>query len=114
MRFAPGNGTPPLQNRGGSEGGPSKTAQILLNHDNGLQTRAHHNFRRDIRVNSAETAETATKLPASPLLSADPKATLTFSAEKDGTLRVLYSGWDDGGVKTFRPGGWVEVVTLNG
>jgi len=33
--------------------------------------------------------ETAAKLPASPLLSADPKATLTFSAEKDGSLRVL-------------------------
>jgi hypothetical protein len=44
------------------------------------------NFRRNIRVNSAETAA---KLPASLLLSADPKATLTFSAEKDGSLRVL-------------------------
>jgi hypothetical protein len=58
--------------------------------------------------------ETAAKPPASPLLSADPKATLTFSAEKDGTLRVLYSGWDDGGVKTFRPGEWAEVVARNG
>jgi len=64
-------------------------------------------------VNSAETAETAAKLPASPLLSADPKATLTFSAEKDGTLRVLYSGWTMGG-KTFRPGEWAEVAARNG
>jgi hypothetical protein len=33
--------------------------------------------------------------PLSPLLSADPKAVLTFSAEKDGKLRVTYQGWED-------------------
>jgi hypothetical protein len=53
-------------------------------------------------VNSAETAA---KPPASPLLSADPKATLTFSAEKDGSLRVIYAGWDDGGSRPSGRGG---------
>jgi hypothetical protein len=57
-----------------------------LSLDIGPQTEARHDFGRDIRVNSAETTA---KPPASPLLSADPKATLTFSAEKDGSLRVL-------------------------
>jgi hypothetical protein len=60
-------------------------------------------------VNSAETAA---KLPASPLLSADPKATLTFSAEKDGSLRVTYQGWED--AKVFPPEGGVEVVARGG
>ena len=51
------------------------------------------------------SAETTAKLPASPLLSADPKATLTFSAEKDGSLRVLYQGWDDAKVSPQEGGG---------
>ena len=48
----------------------------------------------------------------SPLLSADPKATLVFSAEKNGSLRVLYQGWDE--PKVFPPGGGVEVVAKGG
>jgi hypothetical protein len=47
--------------------------------------------------------ETTPKLPASPLLSADPKATLTFSAERDGSLRVTYQRWED--AKVFPPEG---------
>jgi hypothetical protein len=48
----------------------------------------------------------------SPLLSADPKATLTFSAEQNGSLRVLYQGWED--AKVFPPGRGVEVVVKGG
>lgn len=50
--------------------------------------------------------------PRSPLLSADPRATLVFSAEKNGSLRVLYQGWDEPHV--FPPGGGVEVVVRLG
>lgn len=56
--------------------------------------------------------EVTPKRPPSPLLSVDPRAVLTFSAEKDGTLRVLYSGWEE--PKVFRPGEWVEVVNRGG
>ena len=47
-----------------------------------------------------------------PLLSVDPRATLVFSAEKNGSLRVLYQGWDE--PKVFPPGGGVEVVAKGG
>ena len=49
---------------------------------------------------------------SSALLKADPKATLTFSAEKDGKLRVTYAGWED--PRVFQAGSgsssWPEVV----
>jgi hypothetical protein len=50
--------------------------------------------------------------PISPLLKADPKVTLTFSAERDGLMRVTYQGWED--AKVFKPGEWVEVVNRGG
>ena len=40
------------------------------------------------------------------------RATLVFSAEKNGSLRVLYQGWDE--PKVFPPGGGVEVVSKGG
>jgi hypothetical protein len=36
----------------------------------------------------------APKSPQSPLLKAD-KATLAIAAQRDGSLRVTYAGWDD-------------------
>jgi hypothetical protein len=53
-----------------------------------------------------------TNRPVSPLLKADPKATLTFSAEKDGLMRVTYQGWED--AKVLKPGEWIEVVNRGG
>ena len=47
-----------------------------------------------------------TPTPPSPLLSAD-NATITFAAQKDGSLRVTYKGWED--AKIFRPGEYVDV-----
>lgn len=49
---------------------------------------------------------------ASPLLSADPKATVIFEATKDGKLRASYAGWSDPHV--FLPGEGVEVVNRGG
>jgi hypothetical protein len=43
---------------------------------------------------------------ASALLSAD-NATITFAAQKDGSLRATYQGWED--ARIFRPGEHVEV-----
>lgn len=63
---------------------------------------------KESSTNSMDTA----KRPASPLLSADPRAVLTFEAQKDGKLRATYAGWED--AKVFQPGEWVEVVTRNG
>jgi hypothetical protein len=51
-------------------------------------------------------------IPApSAILKADT-ATLTFRAEKDGSLHVLYGNWED--AKVFRPGESIELVTRNG
>jgi hypothetical protein len=51
-------------------------------------------------------------IPApSAILKADT-ATLTFRAEKDGSLRVLYGNWED--AKVFRPGESIELVARNG
>jgi hypothetical protein len=50
--------------------------------------------------------------PVSPLLKADPKVVLTFSAEKGGLMRVTYQNWDD--AKTFKLGEWVKVVAEEG
>jgi hypothetical protein len=50
--------------------------------------------------------------PVSPLLKADPRVVLTFSAEKDGLMRVTYQNWDD--AKVFKPGEWVEVLARGG
>jgi hypothetical protein len=55
---------------------------------------------------------TPTIPPVSPLLKADPKVVLTFSAEKDGSLRVTYQGWED--AKVFKPGEWLEVLARGG
>jgi hypothetical protein len=35
-----------------------------------------------------------------------------FRAEKDGSLRVLYTGWED--VKVFQPGESIELVARGG
>jgi hypothetical protein len=60
-----------------------------------------------VNANTAFTAFTAfTALPPSALLSADT-ATITFAAQKDGTLRATYQGWED--ARIFRPGEHVEV-----
>jgi hypothetical protein len=54
----------------------------------------------------------AESIPApSALLKADT-ATLTFRAEKDGPLRVVYGNWD--GYKVFRPGESIELVARGG
>jgi hypothetical protein len=49
--------------------------------------------------------------PPSPLLKAD-SATIAFSANADGSLRVRYSGWEE--AKVFRPGESIELVTRSG
>jgi hypothetical protein len=48
---------------------------------------------------------------SSPLLKAD-SATIAFAAEKDGSLRVRYAGWEE--AKVFRPGESIELVTRAG
>lgn len=51
------------------------------------------------------------KRPPSPLLSAD-RAVLMLSAEKDGSLRAVYAGWEE--PKVLRPGERLEVVHRGG
>jgi hypothetical protein len=53
----------------------------------------------------ADTPET------SPLLKAD-SATIAFSANSDGSLRVRYGGWDE--AKVLRPGESLELVARKG
>lgn len=47
----------------------------------------------------------------SPLLKAD-SATLAFSANADGSLRVRYASWEE--AKVFRPGESIELVVRSG
>jgi hypothetical protein len=56
-------------------------------------------------------SETTPKRPQSPLLLAD-NATLVFTAEKDGKLRVNYQGWAE--VKVLLPGERLEIVASGG
>jgi hypothetical protein len=48
---------------------------------------------------------------SSPLLKAD-SATIAFSANADGSLRVRYAGWEE--AKVLRPGESLELVTRSG
>lgn len=58
-----------------------------------------------------EIDETPAKRPPDALFKAD-RATVVFDAQKNGTLRVTYQGWDD--AKVILPGERFELVWEGG